>query len=156
MLESRSFYMNENVLSPTKKIVRVNYKDYKQKYSNYKAVNGSYDEKNKTIELYFDKEHAEMLPNLGNTHIRHGFTFVFNNSNNSKIICNNEYINSDIFAGTFEAKNIDNATKNAKKWAKLNNCIFLNVVENNRSIQSYGTTVVLNTKDLSNTTCWNT
>lgn len=133
MLENRKDYSNfeeTNLTGLTP--IRVKYADYKQKYSKNKTVTGSYDSRTKTIEVYFTKEEIDKLNNLGNNYRQKSFDFILKNLETQKII-----------AGMFSAKTLENATKNAKKWCKLNNYELICEVATNRNIQSYGATEII-------------
>lgn len=123
MLESRNSY---HPFSETKAakyaenetVITVSYRTYKTKYATNKTVNGSYDAKNKTIEIIVNKEYAAKCTNLGNKYSMDYFRFIFDVPGVGYIF------------GEFDAKNVENATRNAKKAAKLNGWRLVRLSEN--------------------------
>lgn len=93
--------------------LRVPYREYKQKWADHKTVAGSYDSKDKTIEVVFEDDEMAKKTNLGNRYEMRTFWFRFGNVERGICpICD------------FQAKNEANAVKNAKAYARRNGYTF--------------------------------
>lgn len=125
MLEVRSAYgyygsaggvTGENPPRPT---VRIPYRVYKKSYRNNDTVYGSYDPKDKTIEVYFTEEQMKKMTNLGNTYQLWGFDFiigdypVYGNTRRETVV------------HQFYAKTKENAERNAKSYCRKKGYTFL-------------------------------
>lgn len=113
MLEARSAYgyygANGGVTGETRTTnsVRMSYREYKTKFPKHKTVAGSYDNTDKTIEVYFSDEEMKKKTNLGNRYQLHDYRFLTD--------MNRVGISPFV---TVTAKNYENAYKNAKAWGK--------------------------------------
>ena len=114
MLESRSAYGYYGVAggytgetAHEGNRVRMPYREYKSKWSVHKTVRGSYDSKDKTIEVLFTD--AEMLAktNLGNRYSMNSYFFRVDG------------VETGVKpAAEFKAKTRENALRNARRWCK--------------------------------------
>lgn len=86
---------------------RMTYREYKQKWSDHKTVPGSYDQKEKTIEVIFTAEEMAKKTNLGNRYHLQWFFFKFGGVEKG--------MTSII---EFDAKTYENAKRNAKAYAR--------------------------------------
>lgn len=115
MLESRSAYGFYGVaggytgehIGKEEQTTRMPYWEYKKKWSDHKTVPGSYDSKEKTIEVIFTDDEMKKKTNLGNRYSMDLYYFRFSGVPRG-------------FASIleFKAKNYENANRNAKKYAR--------------------------------------
>lgn len=121
MLESRAAYgfwgeghgfTGEDVPDANTIIRNMPYREYKTRYSECKNL-GDYDKVKKTISVILPKEIADR-PNFDNRYGIHYFYFLTNLDSKGF----NPYIK-------MRAKSLENATKNAKKWAKQKGFIII-------------------------------
>lgn len=96
--------------------IRIPYRDYKKKYyRTHDTVQGSYDARTKTIEVYFTDDEVNSKANLGNRYEMDAFYFVFDNVE----VCHAyEGIKRETRIVSMRAKTRENAIRNAKKRAK--------------------------------------
>jgi len=87
--------------------VRMSYRDYKIKFRDHKTVAGSYDNTDKTIEVYFSDDEMKKKTNLGNRYQISDYRFL-TDLNRTGI---SPYV-------TVRAKAYENAYKNAKAWGR--------------------------------------
>lgn len=86
---------------------RMSYRDYKTKWADHKTVSGSYDAESKTILVIFSAEEMKAKTNLGNRYHMEDFFFRFDGVKRPfSPVCK------------FVAKNLANAEKNAKAYAR--------------------------------------
>lgn len=113
MLESRSAYgyygsaggyTGETI---PQHYTRMPYREYKLKWADHKTVCGSYDKKDKTIEVIFTAEEMKAKTNLGNRY--HLSTYYFRFDGVEKGVAS---------IVDFSAKTHENAERNAKRYAK--------------------------------------
>ena len=93
--------------------LRLPYWEYKKKWADHKTVPGSYDTKEKTIEVYFTNEEMKAKTNLGNRYEIWTYYFRFGGVE--------KWFNPIM---EFKAKNMENAVRNAKAYARQNGYTF--------------------------------
>jgi hypothetical protein len=94
--------------------IRMPYRDFKKKYCRtHDTVDGSYDPRTKTIEVYFKDE--EVKGNLGNRYELDAFYFLLDGL---KVTYAYEGTKEETRVVSFRAKTKENALRNAKKKAK--------------------------------------
>ena len=129
MLEVRSAYgyygeaggvTGEN---PPQTGVRMPYRDYKKKYCHtHGTVKGSYDPQTKTIEVLFSDDEIESKPNLGKRYDLWLYEFLFDGVEIHRAY---EGITYETATIEFYAKNRENATRNAKAYARKHGYTFI-------------------------------
>lgn len=107
--------------------VRMPYWEYKKKWADHKTVPGSYDCKDKTIEVCFSTEEMKAKTNYGNRYELWSYYFRFGGVEKGiSPVCE------------FKAKNEKNAEKNAKTYARRNGYDFIGEASLDEYIKAIG------------------